>query len=188
MAETFILAEVVANEFEWQQVARYPSEARPLLEAVDGFRSITLWRAADDETRFLLVSHYAGSEAAEVGLKALGSGHLLSDYVDSLAAPPDVRQVAIDARDGTAPGRVEPGGYLSCSTQTPSNEDAARQDLEDVLAGLLYLPGCLGTAHGSNAARPGELIGLAFWSNRESYKASVPEVAPYPVRLFRRVE
>ena len=187
MAEIFILAEVGANEFEREPVAGYPGTVRPILERVDGFRSITFWRATDDDSRFLFVSHYADAEAATAGLKALGDGHLLSDYVESLSAPPDVRQITIDGRDGFGPGKVEPGGFLSLSTQTPSNEEAVRQDLEDVLAGLLYLPGCLGTAHGSNAARPGEVVGVAFWADRESYNASVPELAPYPVRLFRRV-
>lgn len=187
MAETFILAEVCANEFERDRVASYPATVRPLLERVDGFRSLSLWRATDDESRFLLLSHYAGAEAAAGGLKAVGEGHLLTDYVDSLTAPPDVRQVVVDARDGASPGKVPSGGYLSMSTQAPSNEEAARQDLEDVLAGLLYLTGCLGTAHGANAARPGELIGLAFWANHETFMASVPEISPYPVRGFRKL-
>ncbi len=187
MAETFILAEICANEFQRDAVAGFVTTVRPLLEAVDGFRSLTLWRAADDSERFLLLTHYADSEAAAAGLRMLADGHLLTDYIESMTTPPDVRQVEVLARDGVAPGKVEPGGHLSISTQAPSDEEAGLQDLEDVLAGLLYLPGCLGTAHGDNIARPGELIGLAFWANQTAYQASVSDHPTYPVRLFRRV-
>lgn len=187
MAETFILAEIRANEFQRDAVAGFATVVHPLLEEIDGFRSLTVWRDADDDCAHLLLSHYADPETAVEGLKMLTRGHLLTDYVDSLTGPPDVRQVAIRARNGTAPGRVERGGHLSISTQLPSNQEAAQQDLEDVLASLLFLEGCLGTAHGENASRQGELVGIAFWSSASAYQASVSEHPPYPVRLFRRI-
>lgn len=187
MAEVFILAEVQANEFQREAVSGFAVAVQPLLAELDGFRSITVWRAAADDSCYLLVSHYADTEAAGEGLKVLADGHLLSDYVDSMTSPPDVRELAIFARNGVAPGLVNPGECVSISTQSPSNEEAATQDLEDVLAGLLYLEGCLGTAHGTNTARPGELIGLAFWNSASAYQASVPANPPYPVRLFRRI-
>lgn len=187
MAEVFILAEVQANEFQREALSGFAATVQPLLGELDGFRSITVWRATGDDGCYLLVSHYADSEAAAEGLKLLADGHLLSDYVDSLAGPPDVRHVEVHARNGVAPGLVKAGECVSVSTQSPSNELAAAQDLEDVLAGLLYLEGCLGTAHGTNSARPGELIGLAFWNSASAYQASVSANPPYPVRLFRRL-
>jgi heme-degrading monooxygenase HmoA len=183
-----IVAQVRVNEFERHLLFEYHAQIQRALEGLEGYRSMTLWQALDNPEHYILLSDYADLDAAQHGFVRIGEQGSLMDKIDSMEAPPDVHQVAVQSRQGKRPAQIEVGQLMSVSRQIapPAMGQDVEQRLEDIFYDLSLLPGFLGSAAGWGTSMEDEIMGLAFWTDLNAYRGSMPENASYPIRVFQK--
>ncbi len=163
--------------------------ARRICEPIDGFFSTTLWMDLDFPEKYAVMAHFGSLEAAVAAQEEMSASTLMTDTLERLQTPPDIRRIEAGRRHGTTLGRMELGQLASVSIRRadPGQGGSLEQDLSDVFEGLKYLDGYLGSIIGPNVAIPDEIVGFVLWTDRKPFDDSVARGSFYEIRLFERI-
>jgi len=162
--------------------------SKTLAASVDGFEGSGYWQSYNDPTYTMIHYQYRDQAAAEQGLVALVDKRPLTERTELVSSPPDVLGIDIKGRQGR---RVtsEVGDWLSISIRmadTGYGQDLC-DELDRIFQEISVLDGFLGAEYGVNQTLEDQVVGLALWSSREAFTASVPPGTIYDVNVFRRL-
>lgn len=184
-----IIARMYLPATALEHALAYHRELSKTLNAtVDGFEGSGYWQSYNDPTYTMIHYQYRDQAAAELGLKALVDKRPLTERTELVSSPPDVLGIDIKGRQGR---RVtsEVGDWLSISIRmadTGYGQDLC-DELDRIFQEISVLDGFLGAEYGVNQTLEDQVVGLALWSSREAFTASVPPGTIYDVNVFRRL-
>lgn len=186
MAQSLI---AIRLTLEWEDAGvdrDYVREMHSALNGVPGFQGGGAWKGADDPHARLLLFSYESPEAAGRGLAAIADLPALIERLSPGASPADVKGIVVQGADGGFAHGVPNDALVSLSVRTadPGYGPEMIDEYEGVFGGLGLLPGYAGSLVGTNAKLPDEIVGLAAWTYRDAFEASMPAVSPYEVVLY----
>lgn len=185
-----IVAEVRVNELDVFGVETYSHDARERLSTVEGWQGLSLWRDVQNREQMLVIYEHDSLQSAENGLVALSDIKLLAEQQTMDYRPAEVLRVRVTGRVGGVLDSFPASSFLSASVRVA--DPGYGKDLDDeighIFDELRYIPGYLGSVHGSNESLDEEIVGLVAWESEAAFKMSLPPgKTPYAVRLFNRV-
>ncbi len=187
--EALILAKLSVHKLDEPTSERYYEEILPVLQEVDGFRGLGLWRGTNGDGSHLAIYLYRDFESADDGLKAISDQRSFTSAQNVLSLPADVVRCRTFQARGLVTTDAPTGSYLSLSIRTsePGYGPELAEELERIFDELQIIPGFLGSFVGVNDALEEEIVGLASWASEDAFRTSLPKRSPYEVNLFKRV-
>jgi hypothetical protein len=151
--------------------------------------SITLWESMERLGDYIAIMRYPDEAAADKGVEASSQTEALADIIVLAETPPDIRRYRITRDKGLREDQVDIGGVLSMSVRQadPGLGWDLDAELGRILDEIALLPGFLGSIHGRSATVHEQVMGIAFWRDKDSFLASVPSHHMYDLGSFHRV-
>ncbi len=160
-----------------------------VISSVPGFKWTSVWRDADKENHFAMLSVYASFDAGQEAWDKLLKSDALYDSFKLLDTPPDIQRFTPDWTIGATAEALNVGEFMSIF-----EDDAGTGEREEILEewrthsrSVESLPGFIGASALHRETSDAELLFTMFWRDRISFLGSVTPVTEKKTRLYERI-
>jgi heme-degrading monooxygenase HmoA len=164
-------------------------DMKSLVRVIPGYLGLSVWSDAKDPDSYLLVLEARDEQTAQVAMKSFIESPTFDRLQNEVEGTSSNRWVKVKQSDGPLVSEMPVGSYLSASLRNaePGRAYDLEKDYDMVFENLNFIEGFKGFAYGPSNNIDEQLIGLAWWTDIEAYRASLPPQTFYDIRLFRRV-
>lgn len=184
-----VLTRFRVTEVSNEAILENQSRANDLLRSVPGFRPMGVWEQFGETFNFLVVTQYDTEEHMQAAFRRFVESSLFEDLNARMAEPANITRFTPARSHGRSFAELIAGDFMSLSIRLsePGYSQDMLAELADIFGGLSMIPGYLGSISGTNMELEDEVIGVAFWRDRDSYAKSVPAQPLYELSLYQRV-
>jgi len=184
-----VVSRVRFIEIDMERMANLSNRLITVLKSVPGFVSVTLWERHDDPFAFMSVGHFLHEADANRAWEEVVRSPVTEVLTDLMSEPINMLRFGLRSKTGKSLDEVEVGQLCSLSTRIadPGYGDTLRKETENIFTELKEFRGFVGGVVAQMMDVPEEVLGLAFWSDKPAFDASLPKNSMYRIDLYHRV-
>ncbi|MBS1714967.1 MAG: hypothetical protein JST30_11595 [Armatimonadetes bacterium] len=184
-----VISRVRFIEFDMDRLANLSNRLITVLKSVPGFVSVTLWERHDDPFAFMSIGHFQHVADANRAWEEVVKSPVTEVLADLMSEPINMLRFGLKSRTGHSLDEVEVGQLCSLSTRIsdPGFGDELKRETEAIFTELKEFRGFVGGVVAQMMDVPEEVLGLAFWTDKPAFDASLPKNSMYRIDLYHRV-